>query len=155
MDLFFSVSLMIGASFVIQYYGMSFITVSNVNDITNSLGKFYMSSIMAIMMGLVEVLMHDFTNINTNTNKMVMIHWNYYFILFLLLSVTYLLYVYQIGISDKEYLKEMIEHHSMALLTSDEIEKKTSNYKIKKLAHDIISSQSDQIEYMKQLLHTN
>lgn len=146
MNLFFSVSLMIGASFVIQYYGMSFITVSNINDITNSLGKFYLSSIMAIMMGIVEVSMHDFTN----TNKM--IHWNYYFVLFLLLSVAYLLYVYQIGISDKEYLKEMIEHHSMALLTSEEIENKTSNYKIKKLAHDIISSQSDQIEYMKKLL---
>lgn len=151
MNLLFSVSLMIAASFFIQYYGMSFITVSNVNDITNSLGKFYMSSIMAIMMGLVEVFMHDFTN----TNTMIMIHWNYYFVLFLLLSVTYLLYVFQVGISDKEYLKEMIEHHSMALLTSQEIENKTSNYKIKKLAHDIISSQSDQIEYMKKLLKSN
>jgi len=144
MNLFYSVSFMIVASFVIQYYLMSIISVYNINDITNSLGKFYISSIMAIMMGLLEVFMYDFTN--------KFINWNYYFILLLFILIFYLLYKMSIGINDKEYLKEMIEHHSMAIQNSIEIENSSSNYKIKKLANNIISSQSDQIEYMKNLV---
>ena len=58
----------------------------------------------------------------------------------------------QLGINDKEYLKEMIEHHSMALLTSEEIETKSSNYKVKKLAKNIINNQTNEIEYMRKLL---
>ena len=46
----------------------------------------------------------------------------------------------------------MIEHHSMALLTSEEILKKTDNYDIAKLAKNIIQTQSDEINTMKNLL---
>lgn len=144
MNLFYSVIIMIITSFIIQYFIMSLITVNDINNITVSLGKFYMSVFMAILMGITEVIMEDyFSN---------MISWNYYFVLFSLLAISYILYIMQIGIDDKEYLKEMIEHHSMALLTSEEINKKTSNYKVKKLSNDIISSQSQQIDYMKNLL---
>jgi len=144
MNLFYSVITMIIISFVIQYFIMSLIMVNDVNNITFSLGKLYISFFMAILMGITEVVMEDYYSN--------MISWNYYFILLLFLSISYTLYSMQIGIDDKEYLKEMIEHHSMALLTSDEINKKTSNYKIKKLSNDIISSQSEQIDYMKNLL---
>jgi uncharacterized protein (DUF305 family) len=46
----------------------------------------------------------------------------------------------------------MIEHHSMALLTSEEILQKTSSERVKKLAENIISTQEKEIEYMKQLI---
>jgi hypothetical protein len=121
--------------------------VNDVNNITNSLGKVYISIIMAILMGISEVIMTDIS--------LKMIHWNYYLALLLLLSIFYLLYTMQIGINDKEYLKEMIEHHSMALLTSKEIEAKSSNYKVKKLAKNIINNQSDEIKYMRKLLKEN
>jgi uncharacterized protein (DUF305 family) len=55
-------------------------------------------------------------------------------------------------IDDEEYLKEMIEHHSMAILTSDEILQKTSSKRVKKLAESILTTQEKEIEYMKQLL---
>jgi uncharacterized protein (DUF305 family) len=135
---------MIITSFLIQYFAMSYITVNSISNITNSLGKFYLSSLMAFLMAIMEVMMYDFNN--------KMLSWNYYIVLLLLISIFYLLYTMQIGINDKEYLKEMIEHHSMALSTSEEIENKSSNYKVKKLAHDIISSQSEQIKYMKKIL---
>ena len=144
MNLFSSVIFMIFISFIIQYFIMSVIMVKDINNINNSLGKLYISFFMAILMGLTEVVMEDFFSN--------MISWNYYFVLLLLLSISYLFYTMQIGINDKEYLKEMIEHHSMALLTSEEINKKTSNYKVKKLSNDIISSQSQEIDYMKNLL---
>lgn len=138
---------MIIISYVIQYYIMSYIIVQNINNITNSLGKIYMSSIMAIMMGLAEVIMIDIMNKS--------IHLIYYYTLLLLLAILYLLYTMQIGINDNEYLKEMIEHHEMAIKTSNIIEDKTSNYKVKKLAKDISLKQEQQIEYMKKLLKEN
>ena len=55
-------------------------------------------------------------------------------------------------IDDKNYLEEMIEHHSMALLTSDEILQKTQSENVKRLAENIISTQEKEIEYMRQLI---
>jgi uncharacterized protein (DUF305 family) len=55
-------------------------------------------------------------------------------------------------IEDKDYLEEMIEHHSMAILTSDEILQKTKSKRVKKLAESILTTQEKEIEYMKQLL---
>ena len=145
--IFLSVVWMMVISFIIEYNIMSYITVENLNNITNSLGKIYMSVIMAIMMGLAEVFMIDIINKS--------IHILYYYILLLLLGIFYLLYSMQIGINDDEYLKEMIEHHEMAIKTSIEIEEKTSNYKVKKFAKNIINGQRDEIEYMKKLLIKN
>jgi uncharacterized protein (DUF305 family) len=58
-------------------------------------------------------------------------------------------------IEDTDYLEEMIEHHSMALLTSEEILQKTQSERIKKLAENIISTQEKEIEYMRQLIAIN
>jgi uncharacterized protein (DUF305 family) len=46
----------------------------------------------------------------------------------------------------------MIEHHSMALLTSEQILEKTQSEKIRKLATNIVDTQQAEINYMKQLL---
>lgn len=144
MKLLYSVLFMIVTSFVIQYYLMSYIMVNNTNNITNSLGKIYISIIMALAMGITEVGMNDF--------MMKQISGMYYVALLMLLLVFVLAYQSQIGITDTEYLKEMIEHHAMALLTSEEILHKTSNYHIKKLASNIINTQSQEIDYMNKLL---
>jgi uncharacterized protein (DUF305 family) len=55
-------------------------------------------------------------------------------------------------IEDKDYLEEMIEHHSMAILTSDEILQKTKSERVKKLAETIVTTQEKEIDYMKQLI---
>ena len=48
----------------------------------------------------------------------------------------------------------MIEHHSMALLTSEEIQQKTNNERVKKLAENIVTTQEAEIKYMKQLINS-
>jgi uncharacterized protein (DUF305 family) len=48
----------------------------------------------------------------------------------------------------------MIEHHSMAILTSEEILKKTDNYNIAKIAKNIIQKQKDELREMKELVLT-
>jgi uncharacterized protein (DUF305 family) len=48
----------------------------------------------------------------------------------------------------------MIEHHSMALLTSEEILQKTTSERVKRLAENIISTQQAEIEYMGKLVNS-
>jgi uncharacterized protein (DUF305 family) len=46
----------------------------------------------------------------------------------------------------------MIEHHSMALLTSEKILEKTDNYNVAKIAKDIRQQQQDEINSMRSLI---
>jgi len=115
-------------------------------NITFSMGKFYISVIMALLMGITEVVMFD---VHMKTVSI-----RYYLPLIFLLVIALYLYRNQIYIEDRDYLLEMIEHHSMALLTSEEILQKTSSERVKKLAENIISTQEKEIEYMKQLVET-
>ena len=144
MELKYSLYTMIIGSFIIQFIVMSYIMTNSYKNITFSVGKFYLSVIMALLMGLLEVLMFDI--------HMRIISLYYYLILFFILSIFIYLYRNQIYIEDKDYLKEMIEHHSMAVLTSDEILQKTQSERIKKLAETILTTQEKEIEYMRQLI---
>jgi len=147
MNLQHGVIFMVIGSFIIQYVIMSAIMANSYVNITNSMGKFYLSSIMAFMMGILEVFMHDFSHHTTHTS--------YYVPLFIGLALALILYRFQIGVTDKQYLNEMIEHHSMAILTSDEILKKTSNYHVRRLASQIVEVQQAEIKQMKQMVASN
>jgi hypothetical protein len=144
MDLNYSLFFMMIGSFIIQFIFMSLIMTNSYKNITFSIGKFYISSIMALLMGLLEVLMYDV--------HMCSLSIYHYSILFFVLSIFIYLYRNQIYIEDKDYLEEMIEHHSMAILTSDEILQKTNSERVKKFAENIISTQEKEIEYMKSLV---
>ena len=144
MELKYSLYTMLVGSFIIQFIVMSCIMTNSYKNITFSVGKFYMSVIMALLMGLLEVLMFDI--------HMRIISLYYYLILFFILSIFIYLYRNQIYIEDKDYLTEMIEHHSMAVLTSEEILQKTQSERIKKLAESILTTQEKEIEYMRQLI---
>ena len=147
MELTFSLWFMMIGSFIIQLTVMSGIMTNSYKNITFSVGKFYMASIMALLMGLLEVLMFD---VHMRTISL-----PYYLGLIFLLVVFVYLYRNQVYIEDTDYLEEMIEHHSMALLTSEEILQKTQSERVKKLAENIISTQEKEIEYMRQLIQYN
>jgi len=123
---------------------MSPIMVDRNIDITNSYGKAYLSVIMALFMVLFEVLMKDFQY------KVFSLYW-YIGIIISLASFVYL-YRKQIAIDDKQYLEEMIEHHSMALLTSKRILEKTDDYDVIALAKRIVSQQEDEIQKMSGII---
>ena len=131
-------------SFVIQYFLMPPIMIDQFSDFTNNLGKAYMSVIMAVFMVLIEVAMHDHQYDVCSTN--------FYIGLVAALILFVYLYRKQVAIKDKQYLEGMIEHHSMGILTSEEILKKTDNYDVTKLAKNIIQTQQDEINIMKNLL---
>jgi hypothetical protein len=129
------------ASFIIQYFIMSAVMVDKWSNITNSIGKVYMATLMALF---IEVVMHD--------HQYSVFSLNTYLITAALIGTTIYLYRKQMGINDKQYLAGMIEHHSMALLTSEEIVNKTDDYNVAKLAKNIIQTQTDEIREMRELL---
>jgi len=139
-----TIMIMFIGSFIIQYLIMSSIMTNNVSNITNSLGKAYLATIMGLFMVLIEIIMGDIHYGGFNTM--------YYAIFGGLLILFIYLYKIQYAIKEREYLEEMIEHHSMALLTSQEILKKTNSYNVSKLAKNIIQTQTDEILEMRNLL---
>ena len=138
-----SLFIMLFGSFIIQFFIMSALMTNKLLNIRSSIGKFYISCIMALLMGILEVGMNDF--------YMGSLSIPYYFSLIFTLIIFVYLYRNQVYIYDKDYLNEMIEHHSMALLTSEEILQKTGSERVKRLAENIISTQQKEIEYMEQL----
>jgi hypothetical protein len=92
----------------------------------------------------VEVIMHDH-QYGVFSQKL-------YLILFVLLSFFIYVYRKQISVDDKQYLEEMIEHHSMAVLTSRRIIDKTDDYKVSKIAKDILRRQNDEIVAIRAII---
>lgn len=131
-------------SFIVQYFIMPPIMVNKMSYITNNIGKAYLATIMGLFMVLIEVMMHD--------HQYNVLSINFYTILLALLALFTYLYRKQIAVNDKQYLEGMIEHHSMAVLQSEEILKKTDNYDVAKLAKNIIQTQNDELRYMTNLL---
>ena len=125
--------------FLFQYFISSYIMSNSLENITNSTGKIYMCTIMGLFMVLLDMLM----------NKT---HIQHIFIVLLLIFLTIYLYKIQFGVDDKNYIREMIEHHSMALLTSKKILEKTKNPAVINLASKIVVTQENEIEDMRYLL---
>lgn len=114
------------------------------NDLYLSLTLFYGGLLMASNMVWSHELVHYFS----------MGHFNIkiFTIGIILSGICVLLLRKQFLVSDKEWLKRMISHHSTALTTSHKINKNTKHKKIKELSNDIIKVQEKEITLMKSLL---
>ena len=141
MNLNYSIGMMFVFSFVIQYLIMSYIMTNSYKDVVSSKGKLYASLIMALFMCLVEILMHDLYTQSFSKN--------YYIVFIILLALVIIFYRKQVFINDKDYLNGMIEHHSMALLTSNKALSKTNDGTVSQLASNIIKTQEQEIDVMK------
>ena len=132
-------------SFLIQYFLMSWIMSNSFENITNNVGKFYLSVLMGLFMVLIELIM---------TRPITMSNIITCFFILILIGIFITFYKKQIFIGDKEYVSEMVEHHSMAVLTSEEILKKTKDPKVANLASNIVETQTKEIQEMKELIAT-
>jgi hypothetical protein len=140
--------IMFVGSFLIQYYFMSSIMSDSFSNITNSVGKLYLALIMGIAMVILEMLMMQQWDLMPGV----------LIVLFFLLSIVVYLYKNQSFIDEHQYLSEMIEHHSMALLTSRKLLEKANSGKqvvrneVINLANNIVVAQEAEINQMKRLL---
>ena len=126
--------------FLFQYFISSYIMSNRMENITNSTGKIYMCIIMGLFMVLLDMILGPMFNAQHFT------------IIFGLTLVFIYLYRIQFGVDEKNYIREMIEHHSMALLTSKNILEKTKNPAVINFATGILVGQEKEIADMRYLL---
>jgi len=131
---------------LIMFFGMVFFhlfvmlpsMVYRVSDYYLSLGQLYMAMMMGFGMVLLEAVMHPLPPsllLLAGAGMVGMV----------------VLYRWQVGVSGEQYVREMIPHHSMAILTSTKQET-SRNPKIAQLAHLIRQAQELEIQEMKDVL---
>lgn len=137
----FGVNLII--SFITMYLVM-FLNVDKPEHIYLSLTRVYMTVLMVTPMAVLMILTMGHMFQNKKLNIIISAFSVLVFILALAALRT------QAFITDEQYMKAMIPHHSSAILTS-----KNANIKIKEvkdLSEGIIQSQEREIEQMKRIL---
>lgn len=136
--------LMLGASFIAMYITM-YLNTYELDHVYFSLTRFYMTclgiSAMAVIMLLFMLKMYQ----NKKKNIAIVVG-----SLLLFSSALLLVRVQKPIIGDMLWLRAMIPHHSIAILTSERADIKDPE--VKALANSIISAQKKEIEEMKVMI---
>lgn len=136
-------SLTMAISFFIMYIVM-FLNMDSPSHYHTSLTRIYMALLMVASMAVVMMLMMGKMYPNKKTNLWIMVTGTLVFIIALVALRT------QTPISDVQYMKAMIPHHSSAIMVS-----KRANIKdpeVKKLSEQIIKSQEEEITQMESII---
>lgn len=134
---------MLCVSFVIMYTVM-FLNVASLAHIHLSLTRTYMTLLMIAPMALMMVIMMGHMYPNKQLNRAIIITSIGVFVLALVGLRA------QVPISDEQYMRAMIPHHSSAILTSSEADLKDPE--VKQLAEEIIKAQEREIAQMEAML---
>lgn len=135
--------LMLSTSFIIMYVVM-YLHTYQIDHITFSLTRLYMTFLMIAPMALVMLAFMRSMYKNRRKNTAIVVSALSVFVLVLLLLRT------QTPIGDVHYMKGMIPHHSIAILTSERAD--IQDPEVKELADEIIKTQKKEIADMKRLL---
>lgn len=128
----------------ILMYGIMYLNTYEIGHVYFSETRLYMTilstSVMAIVMLLFMLDMLDNKKIN-----------------FTIIISSVLVFIFafgmmrtQTGIDDVDYMEQMIPHHSIAILTSENANIKDE--RVRKLADDIIEAQKKEIDQMSKLI---
>ncbi|HFU6521145.1 TPA: DUF305 domain-containing protein [Enterococcus hirae] len=135
--------LMIGVSTVIMF-GMMYLNVYSIDHLFFSRIRVFMALMMGAVMAIIMLLFMWKMYENKTLNKIIL------GVSVLVFAGSLFMVRSQTTVSDVAWMKAMIPHHSIAILTS-----KRANLKdpeVKKLANDIIEAQEKEIEQMKKLI---
>lgn len=135
--------LMIFVSTVIMY-GMMFLNVFSFAHIHISMTRILMALMMGAAMAIIMLLFMWQMYPSKKKNGLILVISAAIFIGSLVMVRT------QTGISDISWMKAMIPHHSIAILTSTEADLKDPE--VKKLADEIITTQKKEIKKMNQMI---
>ena len=137
--------LMLGLSFIAMYITM-YLNTYSIDHVYFSLTRFYMTclgiSAMALIMLLVMLGMYK----NKRKNIIIVLG-----SLILFSSALFLVRTQRPIIGDVLWMKAMIPHHSIAIVTSERADIKDPE--VKRLADDIIKAQKKEIEQMKLMIN--
>jgi hypothetical protein len=131
---------------LVSYIIMSNVMLYKASHLYNNIVKVYMALLMGALMVLISYGLMLFRMYTKN---------NLYIFGASIAVTVFLIFLIrkQILVDDDQFLRSMIEHHSAALLMTDEILKKTNNKDIKNLAENIYNSQTKEISLMQKLLN--
>ena len=137
-------ALMLGASFVAMYITM-YLNTYAIDHVYFSLTRFYMSCLGISTMAL--IMFFAMRNMYKNRKKNIVIIFGS---IALFLAALGLVRVQAPIVGDVLWMKAMIPHHSIAILTSERAD--IQDPEVKKLANDIIKAQKKEIEEMKAMI---
>ncbi|TPV35640.1 DUF305 domain-containing protein [Paucihalobacter ruber] len=143
MNKYLKFALMMATSFVIMYAVM-FLNVASSDHLMLSTMRAYMTLLMIAPMAVVMLLYMWGMYKNKKFNVFILV------VSVIGFGVVFSMMRNQTGISDVQYMKAMIPHHSSAILTSENANLKDPE--TKKLAEDIIELQKEEIALMKAYL---
>ena len=135
--------LMIGVSTVIMF-GMMYLNVYSIDHLFFSRTRVFMALMMGAVMAIIMLIFMWKMYENKTLNKIIL------GVSVLVFAGSLFMVRSQTTVSDVAWMKAMIPHHSIAILTS-----KRANLRdpeVKKLANDIIEAQEKEIEQMKKLI---
>lgn len=130
-------------SFIIMYFVM-FINMDSIGHYHTSLTRIYMALLMVLPMAFLMIVSMGKMYHNKAANTSIVI------VSILLFFVTLFALRTQTPVSDVQYMKAMIPHHSSAVMTS-----KHANIKdpeVRALADSIIASQEREIHQMEDII---
>ncbi len=136
-------ALMMATSFVIMYAVM-FLNAASIDHVMLSTMRTYMTLLMIAPMAVVMLLYMWGMYKNKKLNVLILV------VSVVGFGVVFSMMRNQTGISDVQYMKAMIPHHSSAILTSENTD--LQDPETKKLAEDIIKMQKEEITLMKAYL---
>lgn len=143
MKKYFKFVLMVLVSTVVMF-GLMYFNIFSVDHLFFSQTRVFMAlmmgAVMAILMLLFMWKMYD--NKKANVIILLVSLLCFAFSLFMVRSQT--------GVDDTKWMKAMIPHHSIAILTSTNA--KIEDPRVKVLAEEIIQKQEEEIEKMKELI---
>ncbi|MCT4786338.1 DUF305 domain-containing protein [Exiguobacterium aestuarii] len=135
--------IMIAVSTFLMYWLM-YLNVFQINHIFYSQTRLYMALIMGSVMAFVMLLFMWGMYKNKTLNFIIL------GVSVLVFSASLWLVRSQTTVDDVSWMKAMIPHHSIAILTSERAE--IEDPRVKELSEEIIKAQRREIEEMKQLI---
>jgi uncharacterized protein (DUF305 family) len=135
--------LTLGISFIVMY-AIMFLNVNDISHVYLNMTRLYMTVMMTAAMGVLMILLMPMMYPNKRKNAIWIISSIAVF------SLTFVGVHRQFGISDVQYMKGMIPHHSIAIMTSKHAH--ITDPRVRKLADDIIKTQEKEIAEMKHLI---
>ncbi|MCB2426540.1 DUF305 domain-containing protein [Methylophaga pinxianii] len=125
-------------------FGLMYLNTYQIDHVFFSETRSYMALIMGATMAIVMLsfMWHMYSN--------VMLNFVIYVVSIVIFCVSLWLVRSQTTVDDVSYMKAMIPHHSIAILTSERAQ--ISDPRVRELANEIIESQRQEIDEMKMLI---
>lgn len=128
----------------ILMYGIMFLNVEKADHIYLSMTRAYMTLLMICAMTVLMILRMPMMYANKKLNITIIVT------SVVIFAASFIGVHKQTGISDIQYMKGMIPHHSIAIMTSQHAHIKDA--RVRKLADGIIQTQVKEIGEMKQMI---